>query len=77
MDRQDPRAAYIRAVQQEREDWLYQHALNKVRVITRSMKAEEKEAYLSSPAFANALAQVRRKDHVLQALLRGELPLAW
>ena len=34
---------YIQALLPERERYLYQHALNKVRVITRSMKPAEKE----------------------------------
>ena len=68
---------YIREMLREREAWLRQHALNKVRVITRSMKPAEKEEYLNSPAFANTVAQVRKKDPVWQALTSGELPLAW
>ena len=35
--------AYVQAVLPERERYLYQHALNKVRVITRSMRPAEKE----------------------------------
>ena len=40
MSREDAKVleAYIRAVRTERERFLYQSALNKVRVITRSMK---------------------------------------
>ena len=70
-------AAYIRELRKERDAWLYQHALNKVRVITRSMKPDEKEAYLRSSAFGNTLAAIRRRDSVDQALSRGELPLSW
>ena len=33
--------AYIQAVLPERERWLYQHALNKTRVITRAMSPAE------------------------------------
>ena len=77
MDRQSAKAAYIREARKEREAWLYQHALNKVRVITRSMKPEEKDAYLKSTAFANTLAQVRRRDQALQALAAGEIPFSW
>ena len=36
--------AYVQALRPERERYLYQHALNKVRVITRSMKPAEMEA---------------------------------
>ncbi len=77
MDRQAAMEAYLRELLKERESWLYQHALNKVRVITRSMKPAEKDAYLQSTAFANTLSQVRRRDQVYQALSRGELPLSW
>ncbi len=77
MDRPDALAAYIRELRKERDAWLYQHALNKVRVITRSMKPDEKEAYLRSSAFGNTLAAIRRRDSVDQALSRGELPLSW
>ena len=77
MDRPEIREAYIREALREREAWLYQHALNKAHVITRSMKPEEKAAYLESPAFASTLAQVRRRDQVLQALCAGEIPLSW
>ena len=40
MSRSDRSAqeAYIQALLPERERYLYQHALNKTRVITRSMK---------------------------------------
>ena len=68
--------AYIQALLPEREKWLYQHALNKVRVITRSMTSSEKAAYLNGDAFQATLRQLRRRDRVLQGLLRGELVLA-
>ena len=50
MNREDRKAleAYLQAVLSERERFLYQSALNKVRVITRSMKPAEKEEYLRS-----------------------------
>ena len=51
---------YLKALRQEREGYLYQHALNKVRVITRSMKEAEREEYFRSQAFTNTLQQVRR-----------------
>ena len=38
--------AYVQALLPERERYLHQHALNKARVITRSMRPAEKEAYL-------------------------------
>ena len=67
--------AYVLALRPERERYLYQHALNKVRVITRSMKPAEKEAYLQSEAFLNTLRQLQRRDRIWQGLLRGELVL--
>ena len=67
--------AYVQALRHERERYLYQHALNKVRVITRSMKPAEKEAYLQSEAFLNTLRQLQRRDRIWQGLLRGELVL--
>ena len=77
MNSQQALALYTEAVAREREAWLYQHALNKVRVITRSMKAEEKQAYLASQAFQNTLWQVQRRDKVYQGLKRQELVQAW
>ena len=68
--------AYVQALRPERERYLYQHALNKVRVITRSMKPAEKETYLQSEAFLNTLRQLQRRDRIWQGLLRGELVLA-
>ena len=75
MKREDRRVAeaYIAAVLSEREAFLYQGALSKVRVITRSMSAEEKEAYLRSEPFRNTLRQLQRRDRVYQGLVRGEL----
>ena len=68
MNRSDRSAmeAYIQALLPERERYLQQHALNKVRVITRSMKPAEKEAYLQSDAFRNTLRQLQRRDKVWQ-----------
>ncbi len=71
-DRKTPEA-YARALLSEREQAIYQHALNKVRVITRNMKPAEKEEYLKSDAFRNTLRQLQRRDRVYQALQRGEL----
>ena len=75
MNREDRMAeeVYIQAVLSERERWLYQSALNKVRVITRSMKPSEKEDYLQSDAFRNTLRQLQRRDRIYQGLLRNEL----
>ena len=67
--------AYVQAVLPERERYLYQHALNKVRVITRSMRPAEKEEYLRGEAFRNTQRQLQRRDRVYQGLLRGELVL--
>ena len=69
-------SAYIQALLPERERYLHQHALNKVRVITRSMKPAEKEAYLQSESFQNTLRQIQRRDKIWQGLLRGELVLS-
>ena len=78
MNRPDRSAqeAYIQALLPERERYLYQHALNKTRVITRSMKPAEKEAYLQSETFQNTLRQLQRRDKIWQGLLRGELVLS-
>ena len=56
--------AYVQALLPEREKYLYQHALNKARVILRNMKPAEKEAYLQSEAFQNILRQLQRRDKV-------------
>ena len=78
MNRSDRSAmeAYIQALLPERERYLHQHALNKARVITRSMKTAEKEAYLQSEAFQTILRQLQRRDKIWQGLLRGELVLS-
>ena len=68
--------AYVQALRPERERYLYQHALNKVRVITRSMKPAEKETYLQSEMFQSTLKQIQRRDRIWQGLLRGELVLS-
>ena len=75
MNREERKAAdaYIAALLSEREDWIYRSALNKVRVITRSMQPAEKEAYLQGDAFRNTLRQLQRRDRVYQGLTRGEL----
>ena len=75
MNREDRKVleAYTQAVLSERERWLYQSALNKVRVITRSMKPSEKEEYLQSDSFRNTLRQLQRRDRIYQGLLHHEL----
>ena len=75
MNREDRKTleAYIAAVLSEREAFLYQSALSRVRVITRSMKPSEKEEYLRSDAFRNTLRQLQRRDRIYQGLLHGEL----
>ena len=75
MDRQEAQAAYAKAVALERESYLYQQALNKVKATTRSMTPEEKEDYLQSQAFQTAVYQMKRRDKTYQALQRGELTL--
>ena len=78
MNRPDRSAleAYVQVLLPERERYLHQHALNKVRVITRSMRPAEKEAYLQSDTFRNTLRQLQRRDKIWQGLLRGELVLS-
>ena len=75
MNRDDAKVleAYVLALRAERERFLYQSALDKVRVITRSMKPSEKEDYLRSDAFRNTLRQLQRRDRIYQGLLRNEL----
>ena len=68
--------AYVQALLPERERYLHQHALNKARVITRSMRPAEKESYLQSEMFQNTLRQLQRRDKIWQGLLRGELVLS-
>jgi hypothetical protein len=74
MDRREALSIYIRAILPERESWLYQRALGKVRGITRGMSDKELEDYLQSKAFSNTLYHVKKGDGAYQALLRGELP---
>jgi len=75
MDRQQALTLYAQAAAAEREQYLYQRALAKVRPVTRSMTPEEKEKYLQSQAFQNTVFQLKRRDRALQGLLRGELVL--
>ena len=76
MGRQEALEQYTGMLMEEREKYLYQHALNKTRVITRRMSPEEKEEYLDSQAFRATLLQIRRRDRVYQGLRRGELVLS-
>ncbi len=73
MDTQTALQSYIRAVLPEREAYLHQRAMHRVRPVMRGMKPEEAQAYLDSKAFAATLYRVQRGDRVYQALLRGEL----
>ena len=73
MDGQRALEVYAAEMARDREAYLYQHALNKARVIIRSMAPEEKKAYLASEAFASVLRQIQRRDRIYQGLLRGEL----
>ena len=75
MDKQDALPVYIQAVSREREEYLYQRTLDKVRAVTRSMSPEEKEKYLQSQAFQSAFYQIKRRDKAYQAMQRGELTL--
>ena len=73
MDRQEAQALYAQAVAKEREEYLYQRALAKVKPVTRAMSEAEKEKYLQSQTFQNTLFQLKRRDKAYQALLKGEL----
>ena len=77
MDRQAALQAYIQAIMPEREAYLVQRAMNKVRAITLGMSPEEAEAYYQGKAFGNTLYHVQRSDKVWQALQRGELASDW
>ena len=73
MDDRRALEAYIRAILPERERYLYEQALRRTRPVTRGMTPEEREAYLQSRAFSNALYHVNRGDRIWQGLQRGEL----
>ncbi len=66
--------AYQRGLLKEMEEDIRRRTLKKAEVITRAMRPEEKEEYLRSRSFQNALNQTRRKDRVYQAISHGELP---
>ena len=68
------REAYQRGILKEMEKDILQRTLKKAEVITRSMRPGEKEEYLASRAFQNALNQTRKKDRVYQALSQGNWP---
>ena len=55
MDRERALAAYVQAIIPEREDYLRQRAMQKVRPITRGMSEQALQEYLDSKAFATAL----------------------
>ena len=75
MDRGDTLKLYAQEILKEREDFLTQCAVRQVRPITGRMTPQEKKEYLHSQAFENTVYQIRRRDKVYQALLRGELAL--
>ncbi len=75
MDRQEALALYAQEVLREREAFLVQCAQKKVKPVTARMPAQERKAYLRSQAFENTVFQIKRRDKVYQALLRGELTL--
>ena len=66
------REIYIEGLKRDREKYLYQHALNKARTVTRTMKPDERAEYLAGQGFASILHQVRRRDRIYQLLCRGE-----
>ena len=73
MERQEVLTAYAQAVALERESYLYQRALKRANAVTHGMTRQEKEKYLQSDAFSTMLFQLKRRDKIYQALLRGEL----
>ena len=75
MDRQEALKLYAQEILRERENFLEQCAVRKVRPVTGRMTPQEKKEYLRSQAFENTVYQIRRRDKVYQALLRGELTL--
>ncbi len=73
MERQEALAAYARAASLEREQYLYQRALKQAGGEAHGMTAAERDRYVRSEAFSNALYQQKRRDKIYQALQRGEL----
>ena len=73
MERQEALTAYAQAVALERESYLYQSALKRANAVTHGMTRQEKEKYLQSDSFSTMLFQLKRRDKIYQALLRGEL----
>ncbi len=71
------REAYIQGVLAELTEETRERAEMRARVITRTMKPAEKEAYLNSQSFRNTLNQTRRRDKTWQAFSRGEVPEAY
>ena len=76
MGNQDAKArdAYIRALLMEAEHEIRRRTLAQVQGIMRSMQSQEKEAYLESKAFRNAMNQTRKKDRFWQQLAAGAIP---
>ncbi|MBQ6398741.1 MAG: hypothetical protein IJI21_01330 [Clostridia bacterium] len=65
--------AYLDLIRREQETYLYQKALKKVQVITKSMSPEERKSYLEGDAFRNTLRQLQHRDPVWTGVCRGEL----
>ena len=74
MSREQALACYAAEMTRDREAYLYQHALNKARVITRSMGPAEREEYLKSEAFAAVLRLVGGMDEKQAAAQHPEEP---
>ena len=68
------RNAYVKALLEEAELEIRRRTLAQVQVIMRSMQHQEKEAYLESKAFRNAMNQTRKKDRLWQQLSAGTIP---
>ena len=77
MDQQEALQAYCAALSQERDQYLYQQAVQKSGAATRRMPAAERDRYLDSQAFQSTLYHLKRADKVYQALRRGELTLEY
>ncbi len=75
MDRLEALRLYAQEILRERENYLEQCAVRKVRPVTGRMTPQERKNYLRSQDFENTVYQIRRRDKVYQALLRGELVL--
>ena len=70
MDRLEALRLYAQEILRERENYLEQCALRKVRPVTGRMTPQERKNYLRSQDFENTVYQIRRRDKVYQAMCR-------